>query len=281
MKKTFALLASLVASTAAYATPVLNPGLPHLQTEGVFMCDDGCGPRCWSLRYGYRGDFIYDAKLEDSTHTIDHYGLYTNAFTLTLNLWNRLDIWGLAGATSQDLASKYFNEQAGPTSVTAFAKIPFETKASWGVGARLLLWEKCWRYAGTSFLGVTYEYWTTRYANSKSWTLDGLLANSQGGTATARYRAQGAALAWGQRIKKLVPYIALKWSTQRVNLSGTGANGPSTAGTEAVSLSGLHSQRHWGWAVGTTLLDFCRMNITGEARFIDEKAATVTAEMRF
>jgi major outer membrane protein len=279
MKKTLALLAGLVASATAYALPVLNPGIPAIQPESVFLCDDGCGPRCWSLRFGYRGDFIYNAKLEDSTHTIDNYGVYTNAGTLTLNLWNRLDIYGVAGASSQDFESKYANGLTVGATPIAYVKANYDTRPSWGVGAHLLLWKKQWRYAGLSYFGFGFEYFTTRIANARSILLDKRAA-LVGQSGTARYRATQFTLSYGQRIKRLIPYVAIKWSNQRVSLTGTPSNGVTTGDALATFLN-LKGQRNFGWAVGTTLVDFMRMNITGEARFVDEKAATVTAEFRF
>ncbi len=270
MKK---ILALLTVSATATALPVLNPGLPHLMSESVFLCNDCCS--CWSLRYGYRGDFVYDAKLRNAVtfNPVQRYSVYTNAFTLTLNLWNCLDIYGIAGASSQYLATPDIN-LTGATPYT-FVTAPFETKGSWGVGARILVWTKSWKYAGTSFLKGGFEFFKTFYGNSRVTELNGT-PPTMGGTGVSSYRASQFTLSYGQLVRKLSPYVALKWSNQRVDMNGTAQNA-----THSIHYHNLKSQRHFGWACGATLLDVFRMNITAEARFVDENAATVSAEVRF
>ncbi len=273
MKKLLALVAGLAAAGSAFAAPVGNPAAPMQYTDGVFFCDD-CS--CWSLRAGYRGDFVFDRKLESGrtgfgSGTIDTYSLYTNAGVLTLNLWDRLDIYGVWGATSQDLSTK-LQDTAGTAS---YDEINFETKSIWAVGAKAVLW--CWNWGcncGTTTLGADANYESVSSANAQTWVKNGAVStHATRTTAATRYKEWQVSLGLAHRVALLTPYVAVKWSSAHAN-----AGGRFNATSE---LPGLKSQRHWGWALGTTLVDAGRMTVSGEARFVDEKAATVTAEFRF
>jgi hypothetical protein len=276
MKKVFA---ALLLVSWAHALPVLNPGLPALMAKGVFLRED----HCWDLRYSYRGDYTYNAKLKEGfsfpQQMVDSYSLYTNAGVLTLSFANRVDLYGVAGATTQTIFAKEVNTLSGATRSVVDLNALFETRPSWGVGLRLLLWQQKWRTAGTSFLGAGFEYFTVLRANSRSVTIDKAEATA-GTPATTQYYASQYTLAFAQRVQKLSPYVALKWANQRARMVGTPQNGIS-ATSGLVILSNLKSQRRFGWACGVTLIDFLRMNITAEARFVNESACTLLAEFRW
>jgi hypothetical protein len=271
MKKLFALLSLSLAASSLSASPVGNPAAPAQYLESVFLCDD-CA--CWSIRAGYHGDFVYNRKLKDASHTIDEYALLTNAGVLTLNLWDRIDLYGVAGATAQDLVSKYTNS-AG---TVRFLDANFETKTLWAVGAKLMLW--CWNWGcncGTSYLGADVNYERVNRANSQSWTdnkTEVIVSATNVTPATTRFYEWQVSFGWAHKIAFLTPYVAVKWSNARAKMTGACNSG-------AVVLQNARSQRHFGWALGTTLVAWDRITVSGEARFVDEKAATTTAEFRF
>lgn len=266
------ILSTVLAGSAIFAMPVLNPAAPELATEGVFYC---CPDDCWALRIGFRGDYVFDRKFKDASHTVDRYSLYSNEGTLTLNLWESIDIYGFVGATSQDFTSKY-------TDAVAIRELvgDYETKTVWGVGLKAILLEWDWtRYSGRSFITAAVDYETVQSANPTTITFNGIPMDVVGsGLTSNRYRETQVSLAWGHQVKKLVPYIAAKWSSARVSTTVVTFSDPFG---HDLTYEGMKSCNHWGWALGVTLVDVARMTISAEARFVDESAMTVTGSLRF
>ncbi|MCX6994925.1 MAG: hypothetical protein NTY13_03780, partial [Chlamydiae bacterium] len=255
-----------------YASPVLSPNAAAVHTDGVFFCDD-CS--CWSLRAGFRGDYVFDRKL--SSYSADHQGttvasMMSNEGVVTLNFWDRLDIYGLVGATTTQLSSIAFNSSGS----TVLLESSTPSSTIWGVGARATILEYNFGCCGTSYLGadINYESGST---GSGPTTFSGMPVDIP---ITGRYKETQISLQIGHRIAMLTPYIAAKWSN---------ANATAYADTSAYPGSPIPSHQdnfrntgnHWGYAVGVLLIDAGRMSVTAEARFIDEKAMTIMGEFRF
>lgn len=272
MKKLLMMLSGVLVVSGVSASPVLNPAAPAINTEGVFYC---CPEDWWAVRVGFRGDYVFDRKLEDSSRSYDRYSFYSNEGVLTLNFWKRVDLYGFVGATSQDYESKFFG-----TTGTDELIAEFETKTIWGIGLKALLYHWNWGCnCGTSFITADVNYETVGAVQPTTFLFDGGSADVVGsGMGSNRFRETQISLAWGHRIKKLIPYVAAKWSNAHVSRASillTGGPGGD------VSMSGLDNQRHWGWALGVSLVDVCRMTVSAEARFVDETAMTVTGSFRF
>ena len=249
MKKLLALLSGVAATSALFASPVLSPSEAAVHTDGVFFCDD-CS--CWSLRAGFRGDYVWNRHFNN----VDGFQLFANEGVLTLNMWDRVDLYGVVGAASQNFTTNVSTGQ--------YDTADYETSTIWGVGLRATLWETCWGCCGTTYFGIDGNYEQITSANALRATRNGALQNAYG---TSRFQEWQVSLQAGQRINLLTPYIAIKWSSARASIPG---------------MTNAHnSGRHFGYAVGTMLVDAGRMSITGEARFVDEKAATINAEFRF
>jgi hypothetical protein len=280
MKKLLTVMTAMVAGSALYAAPVLNPAEPALITDGVFLCDDDC----WGLKAGYRGNFVYDKSFhngigDDEAHNIYNFGYYSNSGVLTLNLWDRLDIYGFVGAANIDL-----DAYAGLGTNNDFVDVSYfsNTRTNWGVGAKVVLWETCWGCVGTTYIGLdaVYERLNSapiqhaRIVDSTSdfdeWT--------KNGSKLGFYETQ-VSLGIAHRICNLVPYIAVKWSNGGVN--GSGYYDFGTGDSQDFYTPSAHSNRHWGYAFGVTLVDANRMTVTAEARFVDETALSVAAEFKF
>ena len=253
MKKLVAMLSGIAATSALFASPVLSPDLPALYNDGVFFCDP-CS--CWSLRAGFRGDYVWNRHLEN----VDTFQIFANEGVLTLNLWDRVDVYGLVGAASQNFTTN--------TATGHYDTAQFETSTIWGVGIRGILWETCWGCWGTTYFGIDGNYEQITSSHERGVTHDGSNVRTAGlYDQDQHYREWQVSLQMGQKICLLTPYVAIKWSSARANIA---------------SFDGAtNSHRHFGYAVGTTLADAGRMSITAEARFVDEKAATINAEFRF
>ena len=273
MKKLLVLFAGLTCHSL-YASPVLSPNAAAVHTDGVFFCDD-CS--CYSLRAGFRGDYVFDRKLStsDALADIENFSLMSNEGVVTLNFWDRLDIYGLVGASSYEGSDSYTSTRGlGSTRNEATST----SSAIWGVGARATILEYNFGCCGTSYLGADINYESIGSSKSSSVTWNG--APVSGLNLTGNYKETQISLQIGHRIAMLTPYIAAKWSNAIFNVrssSFTIQGRPLPASQRGSRNTG----NHWGYAVGVLLIDAGRMSVTAEARFIDEKAMTIMGEFRF
>ncbi len=274
MNKLLILLAGLTLPSL-YASPILSPAAPALNMDGVFY---SCPGSWWSLRADFRGDYVFDRKLEDAVHSINNYSLYSNEGVLTLNLWERCDIYGFVGATSQNLATEYQNTAFPGTG--SFLEAAYTTQKIGGAGLKFILWEWDWSsHCGRSFLTADINYEYVSDANTSEVLYNNTPLNRAAGSFPfVSYRETQASLSWGHRVNNLIPYIAVKWSKAHANLATTDL---SEIGVFTITPQTLESRNNWGWALGITLVDIARMTITAEARFVDETAMTINGGFRF
>lgn len=262
MKKLLVLLAGLTISSL-YASPVLSPDTASMDRKGLFFCDDDC--RWFSVRAGFRGDYVFDRHLSSNSFGgfgVNTYSIFANEGVVTLNFWDRLDIYGLVGAASQSVNLNLVGTVGSQHNYQA----NYSTGTIWGVGARATILEFNLGCCGTSYLGADVNYESIGTVSSSSLLVDGTpaAAPSFGGV---QYKEWQVSVQLGHKIAMLTPYIAAKWSNAHVNFGNVA--GASNSG------------RHWGYAVGVALLDAGRMSVTAEARFVDESAMTITGEFRF
>jgi len=269
------MITGLVAGSMLYAMPVLNPAAPALLTDGTFMCDEG---QCWGVKFGYRGDFVFNKHFRDEFTHVDHFNLYANEGVLTINLWDRLDIYGFVGAASFDIDTVAQDGLAPATGDYFIAHS--NTTTIGGVGIKAILWETCWGNCGTTYVGLDAQYEWMSPARLNRVSIEG--ANAATNNSSRRYKEGQVALGISHRICNLVPYVAIKWSKARANNGGlpVGVVVPLAVG-DTVNISPYRSQRSFGYAFGVSLVDAGRMSVTAEARFIDETALTIAGDIRF
>lgn len=272
MKKLLTVITGLVAGSALYAMPVLNPAEPALLTDGVFLCDEGA---CWGLKLGYRGDFVYDARVRDSVGHINDFQFFSNSVVVTLNLWDRLDLYGFVGPSTYDFEA--IRNTSGGAARYVIGNSQLQTL--WGIGAKAVLWETCWGNCGTTYIGLDAQYESVSNNQLDRVTSDGATVATNG--VGFAFRETQVALGLAHRICNLVPYVAVKWANRSGSINGVGVVGSLVGGGTGVPLGGFRNHGHWGWAFGATLVDANRMSVTAEARFIDERALSVGAEFRF
>lgn len=268
MKKLLSVITGMIAGSALYAMPVLNPAEPVLVTDGVFFCDDDS---CWGLKLGYRGDFVYNRRMESAIlGEINDFELYSNSVLVTLNLWDRLDIYGFVGPASYELNNLQANNV---TNVLAHGVSQLGTL--WGIGAKVCFYELCWGQCGTTYFGLDAQWEQLTTTGFDRAAIDGATVASTGGMT---YKEAQIAFGVAHRIWNLVPYLAVKWSnahTSSRNGFTIGTGGNSTV------IQPMNNLEHIGWAMGCTLVDANRMTVTAEARWKDEKALSVSGEFRF
>lgn len=278
MKKLSTALLMLLMS-ASYALPVGNP------SEATLVCPEvPCGTyfsgKCFScdflsLGVGFYGDYVFNRHLQTIHHKdIDTVRLFTNAAYLVANFYERVDIFTTLGASRLSLN----------TSFGAFAAVDphplFEletsTAFSYSVGARATLFEyRCFS------LGMVGQYFATS-PNIKRLYIAAGAASYPGDTLRSRYSEWQVAAGLSYRYNDFfIPYFAVRNAHSYWKL----ANGENIIIEENDNafLYNLETQKNWGYAIGLTLLPpTCEaLLVTVEARFPDEKAFYVNAQIRF
>ncbi|HSX26599.1 MAG TPA: hypothetical protein VLE89_06300 [Chlamydiales bacterium] len=253
-----------IAFSALYAAPVGNPSAPGLIEEGFFIpCDS------WvDIRFGYEGDFISDARLKqyDEGHgRVDRYRQDTNAGTATFNIVDRFDIYGVLGS-SRSCADWRFTDSVGDVH-----QIEIETHYDflWGAGARAILFE--WGAVNLG-IGGRYEHCCFR----PSWlTSDGVNKSTSG--SNFHWHEWQVDLDISYQIDLLTPYIGLKYSNDKVEVTGFSI---PIASNES-GTNHFKNRTPVGVFIGCSLStgEYFMLNVEG--RLIDEEAVTISGDVRF
>lgn len=245
------------------AAPVGNPASPQLINQGFFIpCD-----QWFSIRVGYEGDFVSDARLNQKTGgsgRVDNYTQNTNSGTATLSVVDRLDVYGVFGSSRMEADWRF---SSGGT--INRAQIQSKYRFLWAVGARGILYE--W---GCAVLGVggRYSYTTPK----PSWmAINGTPVSITDGK--VHWREWQVDLDLAYKIELFTPYVGIKYSNALAKLSGF---------PEAIANNGSHSlhmrnRSPVGIVVGCTLSTGKYFMFNVEGRLIDEEAATVSGDLRF
>lgn len=265
MKKFAVLIAAMVASTTLYAAPVGNTSAPELIQEGFFISCDS-----WiNFRVGYEGDFVADGRMKqfDQGHgRVDSYQQDTNSGTFTLNILDRLDIYGVFGS-SRTQADWRFSDLAART----VTRIDMETKYNflWGAGARAILYEWC-----NTSLGLGGRYSSCNY--HPVWlTADGLVQPVAG--THFDWREWQINLDVSYKIDLFTPYIGLKYSNARTRLK----NFAISISQDLTGTNSFENRIPVGLYVGCTLSTGQYFMLNIEGRLIDEEAVTISGDLRF
>lgn len=275
MKKLVLTALTVLSCGGVIALPLGNPSDASLLCQGVFLdktCSDPCGSwlDAFNFRFGFYGDYVYNRHMQakgsqglvgSNDSIVERSQVFTNAGYLAVNFCNRFDIFATLGASNyRSDTSVIFPIDEVPSS-TRF-RIATSTHFSWSVGGRATVWE-----CGCTALGIEGQYFQFRPEVTR---LDlGDFASSYPNF-DAVYREWQVGLGISHRIRCLVPYIGVKYSRAQFSYH------PTTA-----TVFSYRNQKHWGYAVGTTLVACDRISVTAEGRFADEKALHVNAQIRF
>lgn len=279
MKKLFMSMISLLACGAAFALPVGNPSDASLLCDGLIWeghCGDPCDPclswcDAWSFRVGFYGDYVFNRHLEVDNDAIDnpdieHAEIYTNAGYFAFNMYDRFDVFATLGATNLRLET---NASAFRGTTNSRFVLETETAFSWSIGARATIWE-----CGCTSLGAEGQYFRTcpdiRYVD-----VGYTSGNYPDGILDARYWEWQVGLGVAHRINMFVPYVAVKYSRGHLDLDTASLTSPTA------TLYNSDTKKHWGYAVGVSLVDCEKASLTVEGRFADEKALHVNGQIRF
>lgn len=273
--KNFIFFGLVFLSNALYALPVGNPSEPNMfctRAEGVCCPARLC--EFWSLGLGYSGDYVFNRHLE-VVHgkQVDTVKMFTNAAFLVINFYDRLDIFSRLGGTRLSLNTSFgaFN----PADAPPLFELETRTAFSYSVGAKGILYQ-CGRFT----LGAVAEYFSTKPFIFRMYIAAGDPTYPGDQYKTHYDEWQVAAGASWRYNDFFVPYFALKYANAFWRLEN-GLTVPTSS--NHVSLNNMQSRKNWGYAVGLTLCPLLaeKMFVSVEARFPDEKALYINAQMRF
>lgn len=243
-----------------FGLPVGNPAAPKLIEEGFFIPCDFWG----SVRIGYEGDFVSDAKMEQfhsSDGRVDSYQQETNSGIISFNILNRVDLFGVLGSSRTSTDWRFVD------AANAVHRIELETNYDflWGVGIRGILYQ--WECL---CLGAGGRYESARY--DPSWiTSNGVPEPTS--NSLLSWREWQIDLDAGYKIDIFTPYIGIKYSNARTMISGL---------TEVISQHNQFTNRiPIGVFIGCSLSSSKYFMLNVEGRLVDEEAVTVSGDIRF
>ncbi len=263
MHKRLILFGSLFSALSLVASPVGNTAAPSIIEQGLFTsCNDFI-----NLRLGYEGDFVADARLEQvegGHERVDCYRQGTNAGTVTINILDRMDLYGLFGSSKTRANWRFMNPASEIVRIVADTRWDF----LWAVGSRAILFQ--WSQAS---LGCGGRYSHASYTLSKL-TSDGVHAPIAG--AQFQWTEWQVNLDISYKIHYFTPYIGVKYSRPQTDLSHFSVPiSPDGNSNQFLARDPVGVYLGCGLSTGKYVM----LNIEG--RLVDEEAITVSGDIRF
>ncbi len=260
----FFFILSLFFLNHALAIPVGNPYNPGILGKGLLIPSDN-----WiNFRVEYLGNFVTDRRLMQAARgagKVDCFSQYTNSGSLTLNIKERVDIYGTCGVGN--ISGKWRVKNLG---VTSWVKAKSNSHYTWTIGTNIILLE--WK---KTCLGFNISYMEMEPA-LKLLTIDNVLGNVS--NAGFHYHEWQGAIGVARRIKFLIPYIGIQYTSVEciVDSPYTPSIAPNYSTTNH-----FKSKNHAGVYLGCAISNGNIFFLNIEARLVDEEAMTVTADFRF
>lgn len=254
-----ALTAGMLVCTSLVASPVGNAAAPMSFQDGVYQA----GNPDYSFRLGFSADHIADRKLKVKTASSsnDHIKTSIMAHTgdVTFSMYNRFDIYGRFGVAEYNM-----NKNQSTSNLSVHSE---RDAFIWAVGGRAVIYN--WDFTTLSAFG--------EYSRFEADVDDVVLAEVSSGktSAIARVSDWNIGLALSHEIDYLAPYIAIKYSDAKVDMKNKTISAPET------TLEDLESRYHVGAVLGCTFMAGKKLDLSVEARLIDETAMAVVGAFRF
>jgi Chlamydia major outer membrane protein len=241
----------LAAAPKLAAMYVGNPSSPMMPEQGVIFSHSWA-----SLKAGYEFDNIFNRKLKMQTHHLDaedHKYTSRGQFgVLTLGLGDRVEIYSGLGSLRAELSQKIDGSRIDYRTDSHFAA---------SVGGRALF-----AYWGNVQVGLAASY-LHFFPSLRSIEVDG--TSVEKGDAEMQYHEWQVSVGISYHIWWLFPYIGADYSNVTAKFRNLDKDFT------------LDNQKHYGVFLGCGLSPEKGFSINAEGRFIDEKAFTISANVRF
>ena len=245
--------------------PVSVPTAPRLIEEGFFTSPASSA----SFRLGYEGNFVWDAKLEETPETrdrIDSFQMDAHMGVGTINIINRFDMYGACGE-SRIQGNWRIEEIEGIQS-----RLETETKyrLCWAAGAKALLFE--W---GKTALALGGKYFFTQ--PKMLWLIkDGSPIATD--DTKIQWKEWQVDLALSHKVDLFTPYIGMKFDKKKVEMDGITQDSISSDGSGILHMK---ERNCMGMALGCALSQGKQFMLVVEVRFFDEEGATIIGDLKF
>ena len=236
-----------------------NPALPALIEEGFFFSKENKV----AIKLGYERDWLLNRSMKLSSHLsgrFDRFKALSDQGVLVLNLLDRYELYGQAGAIA--LFAQH-RPMAGVQN-----RYQSYNQFIWGVGGRALLasWKHC-------FLGIDAKY--QRASPEIKWlTKNGApippLSNSK-----MAFSEWQIALGFGYQISFFYPYIAIKYSSNRVRFKNL-----PLGFVDNTRCFSIRNRRRIGLVLGASLSTGSCFAMDIEVRLVDDQAVTLAAKIK-
>lgn len=247
-----------------FAAPIGNPASPKILDKGFFIPKD-----VWvNFRAGYLGDFVFYGPMEQKSsnnQTVDKYTQMVNSGSVTLNVLERLDLYGTVGATDLNYAWRF----QSLADLTKFVQAQTESTLQWSIGLRALL------YSYKKFdIGIGASY-SLSNPELRYLTINGANVPLHGSSVNYENWQANAGVAY--TIDIFTPYIGAnylhvqnKFCVEGVAISDNGSMHNEIENKVPVGL-------YLGCSLSSSKYFFLNL----EARLISEEAVSVSGEFRF
>ncbi len=247
-----------------HAAPVGNPSSPHILTRGFLI---PC--KAWAnIRGGYEGDFVLDGNMEQAekgSGLVDKYTRSTHSGVATLNILERLDLYGVFGYSKVN-ANWRFTDLADRI---RYVQMTAARNFLWSIGGQAIL------YNDRQFdIGFGARYGASHHHLS-TFTIDGDPISIVGGK--CEWHGWQFNLGFSYQICLFTPYIGALYISDLTVLKGL-ASSFADFGAHSDHLRVRHPV---GMYLGCTLSNGQYFMLTVESRLISEEAVSVTADFRF
>lgn len=249
---------------AFQGAPIGNPAAPGLVQKGILLSSQAP----LSVRSGYEGDFVSDGRMkqfDQGTGRVDCYQQDTNSGTVTCNLYDRVDLYGVFGSSATEADWRFTD------SLNQIHRVELKTQEAflWAVGGKAILYQ--WRHL---FVGMGGRYSFSRYSPDHL-TVDGTSQSVAGGD--LQWREWQIQADIGCKIHIFTPYIGIKYLNAQTRINGFSV--PIAA--DGTGSDSLKNRVPVGLYLGCGLTNGSYFFVNVEGRLIDEEAVTVSADLRF
>jgi len=245
-----------------FATLAGNPGQPGLQTKGIVLEN----PSWLDVRFAYFGDYVYSQPSHDTfiqegeERTQYHMQLWTQAGMVTLNVCDRVDLYGIVGGLRIQNNDEIFSPQ----------------QFAWGVGGKIVF-----LHIGRWRVGCDMKYFQSE--QSPQFFQSNHLAYNVTSNFSFLYTEIQAALGLTYRTRYVAPYVSVSYLNAQLAPTPPSVflRIPSRNREMRVPIKSVSAMNHFGLVLGATLIDIRTATLSLEWRAFNQNSIDLTGEIRF
>ncbi len=264
MSRLFKQLLCAISAIASHldAFVIGNPAQPALLTTSVIhtISED------WSFRVAYLDDYVYNQHVKNefdfgpSNEKPPLVRFSTDAALITLNLWKRLDLYGIVGSSKLQMDQEIYTRR----------------ELAWGFGGKILFYN-----FRNLRLGCDLKYFQSNQ-QPLYLIVTGMPLNIVSDW-IIKYREYQAAIGASYQAGMVCPYVNVSYIVTKLEPQPFGflVNVPGMSEPTDASIRSFDGLRRWGMAVGASLIAGATSTLCIESRFFNQNAIDASLEIRF